>query len=335
MKRAGSGGRFMIASIRRGPGAVIIAIALFLATEAFTPASANTTLSVGKASATSDAIIPVNVGDELGIFKKHGLDLKIIDFGGGSKMAQAMAAGAIDIGDGAGTEMAFVAKGAPMIAVCESTAPAPFLGVGVPWDSPIKSLADLKGKIVGVSSPGSFSDWSGHELARKEGWGENGVTTVAIGGGTAPVLAALRTHQVDAVIGNTSVFLAFEETKNGRLIAPVSSYEGNVASGALYASNRLVASNSDAIRAFLAAWIETVDYMRAHKAETVKIESSINQFDENVMSREYDLTIGMFTKDCRFDPDSVATLKRSFRETKLVEGEPDMSKLYTEAYLPK
>jgi ABC-type nitrate/sulfonate/bicarbonate transport system substrate-binding protein len=314
---------------------VTIAIALFLAIAASARASADTALSVGKASATSDAIIPVNVGDELGIFKKHGLDLKIIDFGGGSKMAQAMAAGAIDIGDGAGTEMAFVAKGAPMTAVCESTAPAPFLSVGVPWDSPIKSVADLKGKIIGVSSPGSFSDWSGHELARKEGWGANGVTTVAIGGGTAPDLAALRTHQVDAVIGNTSLFLALEETKDGRLISPVSTWEGNVASGALFASNRLIASNPDAIRAFLAAWIETVDYMRAHKAETAKIESGINHFDETVMSREYDLTIGMFTKDCRFDAESLANLKRSFRETKLVEGEPDLAKLYTEAYLPK
>jgi NitT/TauT family transport system substrate-binding protein len=325
----------MTASLRRGAWAVIVAIVLFLAAEPSAPASADTTLSVGKASATSDAIIPVNVGDELGIFKKHGLALKIIDFAGGSKMAQAMAAGALDIGDGAGTEMAFVAKGAPMIAVCESTAPAPFLGIGVPWDSPIKSLADLKWKIIGVSSPGSFSDWSGHELARKEGWGESGVTTVAIGGGTAPDLAALRTHQVDAVIGNTSLFLALEKTKDARLISPVSSYEGNVASGALFASNKLIASNSDAIRAFLAAWIETVDYMRAHKAETVKIESGLNQFDEDVMSREYDLTIGMFTKACRFDAESLATLKRSFRETKLVEGDPDMSTLYTEAYLPK
>ena len=321
----------MIASLPRGPGSVIVAIALCLAV----PASAQMTLRVGKASATSDAIIPVNVGDELGIFRKHGLDLKIIDFGGGSKMAQAMAASALDIGDGAGTEMAFVAKGAPMIAVCESTAPAPFLGVGVPWDSAIKSLADLKGKVIGVSSPGSFSDWSAYELARKEDWGGNGVTTVGIGGGTAPMLAALRTHQVDAAIGNTSQFLAFEETKDARFLAPVSSYEGNVASGALYASNALVASHPDAIRAFVAGWIETVDYMRAHKAETVKIESGVNQFDEAVMSREYDLTIGMFTKDCRFDADSLATLKRSFRETRLVEGEPDMAKLFTEAYLPK
>ena len=53
------------------------------------------------------------------------------------------------------------------------------------------------------------------------------------------------------------------------------------------------------------------------------------------MAQEYDLTIGMHTKDCRFEPEALATLKRSFVEMKLIEGEPDMSKLYTEAYVPK
>src|SRR5579864_8859682 len=101
------------------PGRASAAIgAALLVASWVVPAAAATTLTVGKASATSDAIIPVDVGDRLGIFKKHALELKIIDFTGGSKMAQAMAAGSLDIGDGAGTEMAFVAKGAPMIAVC-------------------------------------------------------------------------------------------------------------------------------------------------------------------------------------------------------------------------
>ena len=323
----------MTPSLYRGAAAALIAAALLCA--APLSARAETTLTVGKANPTSDAIIPVDVGDQLGIFKKHGLALKIIDFGGGSKMAQALAAGSIDIGDGAGTEIAFVAKGAPMIAVCESTAPAPFLGIGVPWDSPIKTLDDLKGKTIGVSSPGSFTDWSARQLARKKGWGEDGVKIVAIGGGAAPTIAAFKTHQVDASLGTASQYFAMEETKTGRLLAPVSVYEGNVASGALFASNQLIASNPDAVRAFLAGWIETVDYMRTHKAETVKMESAITNFDENVMSREYDLVIGMYTKDCRFDPESLATLKQSFIDLKLVDSAPDMSKLYTEAYLPK
>ena len=181
----------MTGSFQRGLRASLGAVAVSLAAMACAPASAQTALTVGKANPTSDAIIPVNVGDKLGIFKKHGLDLKIVDFGGGSKMVQALTAGAIDIGDGAGTEMAFVAKGAPMMAVCQSTGPAPFLGVGVPWDSPVQKLEDLKGKNIGVSSPGSFSDWSGQQLARKFGWGPNGVKTVAIGGGPAPIRAAI------------------------------------------------------------------------------------------------------------------------------------------------
>jgi ABC-type nitrate/sulfonate/bicarbonate transport system substrate-binding protein len=308
--------------------------ALLLAAVAV-PAAAETTLTVGKASPTSDAIIPVNVGAELGIFKKHGLDVTIVELAGGSKMAQAVAAGSVDIGDGAGSEMAFVAKGAPMIAVCETTAPAPFLSVGVTWDSPIKSVDDLKGKLIGVSNSGSFSDWSARQLARKKGWGDNGVTTVAIGNGVAAVSAALKTHQIDAMVTGTNVFLAFEEKKEARLVAPVSSWEGNVASGALYASNEIIAKNPEALRAFLAGWIETVDYMRAHKAETVKIESAVTHFSESVMSREYDLVIGMFTKACRFDAESLAALKSSFADLKLVEGNPDMSKLYTHEYLPK
>lgn len=47
--------------------------------------------------------------------------------------------------------------------------------------------------------------------------------------------------------------------------------------------------------------------------------------------KEYDMTIGMFTNDCRFDPESLRTLKRSFVELKLLPAAPDMAKLYTEA----
>jgi NitT/TauT family transport system substrate-binding protein len=298
-------------------------------------ASAATTLVVGKAAPNADPIIPVNVGDQLGIFKKHGLDLKISDFTGGSKMAQAMTAGGLDIGDGAGTEMALVAKGVPMLAICESAGPIPFLGIGVPWDLPIHSIAELKGKKIGISSAGSLTDWLAKELARKEGWGPHGVTAVAIGNGASSVIAAFRAHLVDADIGVTSLFLALQEKQAGRLLVPVSEYEGNVGAGALFASNHLIATDPNAVRAFVAAWIETVDFIRTHKAETVKIESGVTGLPQSVMSKEYDLTIGMFTKGCRFDAESLATLKQSFIDLKLMSTPPDMSKLYTEAFLPK
>src|SRR6516164_162104 len=192
-------------------------------------ASADTALTVGKASPNASAIIPVNVGDKLGIFAKRGLDLKISDFTGGSKLAQAMTAGSIEIGVGAGTEMALVAKGAPLLAVCNAAPSIPFIGMAVPWDSPIKTVGQLRGSKIGVSSAGSLTEWLALELARHEGWGANAVTPVAIGNAAASIVAAFREHLVDADVAVTSLIFDMEEKQIGRLLIPVSNYVGNLA----------------------------------------------------------------------------------------------------------
>jgi NitT/TauT family transport system substrate-binding protein len=324
----------MIGKLSRG--LFVAALSTVLASISFASiASAATTLTVGKASSNASPIIPVNVGDKLGIFAKHGLDLKIADFAGGSKLAQAMAAGSIDIGVGAGTEMALVAKGASMLAICNAAPPIPFIGIAVPWDSPIKTVAQLKGANIGISSPGSLTDWLALELARREGWGPQGITPVAIGNSAASIIAAFREHLVDADIAVTSLIFDMEERKLGRLLIPVSNYVGNLAAGTIFATTQLIKTDPDAIRAFLAAWLETIDFIRTHKEETVMIESDITGFPPSVMSKEYDLTVGMFSSNCKFDAESLATLKSSFVVLKLVKNPPDMSNLYTETFLPK
>jgi ABC-type nitrate/sulfonate/bicarbonate transport system substrate-binding protein len=301
------------------------------------PAIAATKLTVGKSIATSDPEMAVDVGEAVGIFKKHGLDLEIVNFAGGSKMAQALVAGSIDIADGAGTEMALVDKGVPMLAVCESSSTFPFVAIGVPWDSAIQSLKQLKGKKIGITSAGSLTDWLAHDLARKNGWGDDGVTTVAIGGGADSTIAGLTQHLVDASIANTSLFLKLQEEKRGRLLAPITDYEGPAASGMIFAANSLIAKEPDAVRAFLAGWIESVDYIFTHKVETVKIESTVTGFPESVMAQAYDIdmTGHLFVKDCRFDEESLTTLKRSLVDLNSLPASTDMSKLYTDTYLPK
>ncbi len=298
-------------------------------------ANAGATLNVGKADANASPILPTNVADKLGFFKKHGLEVKISDFTGGSKVSQAMLAGSIDIGVGAGTEMAFVSKGAPIIAVCDDAPPIPFIGIAVPWDSLVHTLDQLKGKKIGVSGAGSLSDWLARELAHHEGWGPDGVSRVGIGNGAAAVLAAFRTDAIDADMSVTTNIFNWEEKKEARLLISASKYVGNIAAGTIYATQQLIATDPDALRRFLAAWLETIAYMGTHKAETVKIESEVTGYSESVMAKEYDLTKNMFSKDCKFDAESLANLKQAFIDQKLVESPPDMSKLYTEAFLPK
>ena len=172
-------------------------------------------------------------------------------------------------------------------------------------------------------------------MARKEGWGDNGITIVANGSEPATVVAAFRTHQVDADIIPTSLTFELESKHEGRLLIPVSDYEGNISAGTIYATTALIKSNPDAVRRFLAAWFDTVDFMRKNKAETVKIGMGMTGFSQEVQAKEYDLTIGMYSKDGKFDAQTLRNLQQSFADLKLVDAPLDMSKLYTESYLPK
>ncbi len=299
------------------------------------PAVAAETLTVGKAAANTSTMLPADVGEKLGIFAKHGLSVTISDFSAGSKLVQAMTAGSIDIGVGAGPLMALTLKGAPILAICNSAPPIPFIGIAVPWDSPIHSVDQLKGRTIGFSSSGSLTDWLTRELVRTQGWGTAGVKAVSIGNDATGVITAFRGHEIDAdIIATTNIF-AWEEKQQGRLLIPASNYVGNIAAGALFATDQLMAHKPDAVRNFVAAWLETVDYMRKNKAETVAIESAVAGYSPTVMSKEYDLTIGMFSSDCKFDAQSLANLDRSFVDLQLVETPPNMSTLYTEAFLPK
>lgn len=299
------------------------------------PAAAATALLVGTSHQTADAELPATVGIELGLFEKHGLDVKITDFGGGSRLIQAMTAGSIGIGVGAGSEMALVAKGAPVLAVCEDASSLPYFSVGVPYTSPVRSLDQLKGKKVGITAAGSLTAWLARELERHEGWGPDAINIVATGGNPGAVAAALRTNLVDANIGSTMEIEDMQAHQIARVLAPASSFVGRTAAGVIFASNDMMKQNPDTIRRYIAAYLETTSYINSHKAEIVEIESRITHYPASIVGEEYDIDRGMFTKDCRFDAESLASLERSFIELQLLPAAPDMSKLYTAAYVPK
>jgi ABC-type nitrate/sulfonate/bicarbonate transport system substrate-binding protein len=316
---------------------MIRALMLALAAALFTLSASRAadTLRVGKASPTAATMVPLVVGDKEGLFAKHGLALQIFDFAGGAKLHQAMAAGSLDLGVGAGTDLALVAKGSPELAVCNGAGPLLFIGMAVPKGSPAKSLADLKGARIGVTTVNSLTYWLALELARQRGWGPAGVTPIAIGGASSSVLAAFRTHMVDAGIVSTGLAFQMEDQGEGRLLAPVSSWAGDLGGSTVYATRALIARNPDAIRRFLLGWFDAVRFMRANREATVKIAAEMTGFPVSIQAREYDLTLPMFNTDGHFSPEILATLKRSFADLKLLDTPPDMSKLYTEEFLPK
>src|SRR5215469_3089924 len=232
--------------------------------------SAQTTLRIGKAQPNQFAFVPADVGVDTGIFKKHGVDLTISSFSGDAKEMQALTAGSLDIALGGGPALATIVKGVPMKAVAaEANAPNTILLV-VLKDGPIKTIDDLKGKAVSVSTVGSLTYWLTQQLSIAHGWGDDGIKITPLGAAEGQI-AALKTHQIDGVTTDGATVYKFMETGDGRILVKYGERIKDFHVHIVYASNALIASNPAGLKAFLAGWFETIAYMRDHRAETITI----------------------------------------------------------------
>jgi NitT/TauT family transport system substrate-binding protein len=297
------------------------------------PGSSAETLRVGKSVPQAFGFVPVDIGVRNGIFKKNGLDIEITAFGGAPKLDQALAADAVDIGLNSGADMAFIAKGLPVKGVA-AMANAPLeLTLVVGPDSSIRAIADLKGKRVAVSQLGSLTGWLVGELSRQQGWGPDGIERIAIGQVSA-YFPALQTKQVDGITIDLSSALQAERQGRGKLLVEFGDVVKDFHLYVIFATDKLIATRPDTVRAFLKGWFETIAFMKVNKDDAVKIAAEIQNVDPDIASRSFDTMMRSFSADGRFSEKALAMLSRSFVELKSLPEAPDMSALYTQQFLP-
>ena len=296
-------------------------------------ARAQEKLRVGKGFPSLFQFTPLDVGIETGIFKKHGIDIEASSFTGDAKLQQAFAAGAVDIGIGSGPGMAFIAKGSPTLGVAEEAGPPLGITLAVLANGPINGLADLKGKISGMSSVGSQTEWMLRELSRQQGWGPDGIKLVALGDAQAQ-FAALRTLQIDMAPFDITTAYQLETSGDVRILLKFGDIVTDYVNHVIYATNDAMAQHPESVRKFLAGWFETIAYVKRNKADTVRIASAVLKIPESVVGRVYDETVRMLSGDGRFDAKGLAVLSRSFVEMNMLPTAPNMATLYTEKFLP-
>jgi NitT/TauT family transport system substrate-binding protein len=323
----------MARHFRIGSAAAAVALGIMLALGA-TPGSAAEKLAVARSSASGFTFDPLNIGIEKGIYAKHGLDVQMSVMEGSAKLHQAMLAGAIDIGLGAGTDISFVVKGSPETAVGAVMIGAGIYGLVLGPDSQIHTVADLKGKKIGVSTIGSLTQWLVLRLVQQQGWTRDDITMVTVGSSATGQTAALETHQIDAVMGAAALGWQLETQSRGRLLIPASQIVNNFLMNAAYSSNKLIVERPEALRAFLKGWYETVAYMRANRDETVKLARAIDGFAQEVEERNYDSVMPSMSGDGKFPVEGVEGVRRSFVDLGILPSEPDVSKYVTERFLP-
>ena len=297
-------------------------------------AGADTKLRVGKAQPNQFAFVPADIGVETGIFKKHGLDVEITGFGGDARMMQALTADGVDIALGGGPAFATIVKGTPMKAVAALANQPNTILMVVLKDGPIKSAADLKGKKVSVSTAGSLTYWLTMQLSRAQGWGTDGINIVPLGAAQAQI-AALKTKQIDGVTTDSVTVYKMVEDGSGRILVKFGDSVKDFHVHVIYASNKLIASNPDALKAFLAGWLETIQFMRDNKDKAIALAAKLTDTSPAVATFGYNDTMPIFSTTGHFEPKALDVLATSFVDTKLLPEKPDMSKLISEAYLPK
>lgn len=294
-------------------------------------------LRVGKSVQQVFGYVPLDVGIKYGQFAKQGLDVESIVFTGGTRLTQAITAGAVEFGLSGGSEMAFIAKGAPELAVASITASPAFMGIDVGANSTARGLDDLRGKKIGITSQGTLTSWLVDELNRVKGWTSDSdrAVAVAIGGDPAAEVAAFKTGQIDANIASPANGYELADLHAGRSLVDVSTYVKELQLFVIFASNTIVAQNPGAVRRFLAGWFDAVRFMRTHKAETVAVTTDATGYPLDVSARIYDQLMTKFSTDGKFSQPGLTKLFASFTDLNLIDKSVDTSKLYTERFLSK
>ena len=309
--------------------APMIALVLFFTHNG---AQAADKLRVGKAVPQAFSFALLDVGVRQGIFRKEGLDIEASAFFGGARLQQGLAADAVDIGLDTGPDMAFIAKGAPVMAVAAMAGPPLDTGIAVGAQTSICKIADLKGRRI-ASPPYTLTGWLTKEFSRRQGWGFNGIALVDTGAVTTS-WAMVKTGEIDGLSVDLGSALQAQARGDARLIVRFGDWINDFHNYVIFATNKLIADRPDEVRGFLRGWFETVVFVRTNKAPTVAIIADVLKMDPDLVAQVYDLQQPMYSTDGHFDPKALVVLARSYVEMGNLQAEPDMKKLYTEVYLP-
>ncbi len=254
------------------------------------PAAAEDSLKVAIGQINNWENQAPTLGQDAGIFKKHGLVLETFGTAGAGETMQPIISGSADIGAGVGVAgvMRAYAKGAPV----RILAPA-FTGTGdlywyVKADSPIKTLKDATAQnTIAYSTSGSSSNNIVVAFVLELGAKAKPTAT----GGPAATLTAVMSGQID--IGWAAPPFGMKEIKEGkiRIVAhgsDVPSLRGQTVR-VLIANAKALSTRKDAFVRFMAAYRAAVDgmysspdaikmYAKKINADEALIKDSIAQF---------------------------------------------------------
>ena len=296
-----------------------IAAALIAGLAMAAPAAAQTAIKVAEGS-HSFTVMPVYIAMEAGYFKEQGLDVELVTMKGGPAAASALMSGDVDIAVSvAETPIKTRSQGKDLrvIGLIQDKNPCVLV---VAAGSPITSIADLKGKAIGVTATGSLTDLILRAYINRLGMNVADFEIVGLGSG-ATVAAALERGQVQGAIAVTPFLTRLQMDNKVKVVYDFRAevYPGQAI---LMRGADLGSPKEQAYRKFVAALVKGAKALYADPALVAKVgRSSFPDMDPKVletMIADETRTHPIFTRDIAFSREDYDALTDTLLKNKLI-----------------
>ena len=215
--------------------------------------------------------LPLTIAEQRGYFKAEGLEVTIVDFAGGAQALRAVVGGSADVVSGAFEHTVNMqSKGQRLRAfVLQGRAPQIVVGVNPKTMPQYKAVADLKGKKIGVTAPGSSTNVVVNFILAKAGLKPSDVSIIGVGASQGAV-AAMRSGQIDAISNLDPVITLLQRSgdlkivSDTRIVAEAEKvFGGPMPAGCLYAPQSFIDKHPLTVQALANAIVRADKWIQA------------------------------------------------------------------------
>jgi NitT/TauT family transport system substrate-binding protein len=236
-----------------------------------------TKLTIGVGGKPLLYYLPLTIAETRGFFKEAGLQVETNDFGGGSRALQALLGGSVDVVTGAYEHtIRMQTKGQDVRAVLElGRFPGIVLAVKKDKAAQIRTPADLKGMKIGVTAPGSSTNFFVNFLMAKAGVNPKDAAFIGVGTGLSAV-AAIKRGEIDAIANLDPVISKLETDGDVVIMADTRTEAGTRAifggsnpAAVVYLKNDFIEKNPNTTQAIVTAFHKALTWIAAASPEDI------------------------------------------------------------------
>ena len=309
-------------------------------------AQSKVTLAIGGASCL--CYLPTVLAQQLGNFEKAGVNVDMVNFKGGSQALTAVIGGSAEVVSGYFDHTVELAPKHQALQsfVIYDRYPGLVLVVAPGQTGKIKSVKDLAGKKVGVSAPGSSTDFFLKFLLKKAGVDPNSAAVIGVGLG-ATAVAAMEQGQIDAaVMLDPAVTVLQAHHKDLTILSDTRSqkdtqavFGGDYPGGALYTRPAWIEAHPKEAQAMTNAIVSTLGWIHSHSPEEImaKMPPDMVGQDKDAYLAALKNTIPMYSTTGLMDPNGAKAVLDVFSvgSPEIANANIDVSKTYTNAFVEK